>query len=185
MLVSSFHHLIGILWSNCAVTHNKSLLWNVQFSFEANLIFSDLPSPNPLPQLYQQNTSVGDWPEQVEFHPYSAEQESELGYMDDPYHEEIYEDLITPSFFSLERDTLHIVEVTHTVITKAASHRWNGLWLWWCILFPGLFENVSLFSPLIFLTRNLMIHLTTALIGWRRTQSDGEVWAVQHLYPAI
>lgn len=76
---------------------------------------SDLPSPNPLPQLYQQNTSVGDWPEQVEFHPYSSEQESDLGYMDDPYHEESYEDLITPSFFSLERDTLHIVEVRHTV----------------------------------------------------------------------
>ncbi|TMS08063.1 putative E3 ubiquitin-protein ligase HERC1 [Larimichthys crocea] len=71
---------------------------------------ADLPSPNPLPQLYQQHTSVGDWPEQVEFHPYSAEEESELGYMDDPYHEETYEDLLTPSFFSLERDTLQIVE---------------------------------------------------------------------------
>lgn len=83
----------------------------MRFLFETNSIFSDLPSPNPLPQLYQQNTIVGDWPEQVEFHPYSAEQELELGYMDDPYHEETYEDLITPSFFSLERDTLHIVEV--------------------------------------------------------------------------
>lgn len=31
--------------------------------------------------------------------------------MDEPYHEETYEDLITPSFFSLERDTLHMVEV--------------------------------------------------------------------------
>ncbi|XP_041666433.1 probable E3 ubiquitin-protein ligase HERC1 isoform X2 [Cheilinus undulatus] len=72
---------------------------------------ADLPSPNPLPQLYQQHTSVSDWPEQVEFHPYSAEEESELGYMDDPYHEESYEDLLTPSFFSLERDTLQIVEV--------------------------------------------------------------------------
>ncbi|KAI3361765.1 hypothetical protein L3Q82_002108 [Scortum barcoo] len=71
---------------------------------------TDLPSPNPLPQLYQQHTSVSDWPEQVEFHPYSAEEESELGYMDDPYHEETYEDLLTPSFFSLERDTLQIVE---------------------------------------------------------------------------
>jgi len=48
----------------------------------------------------------------VEFHPFSAEEESELGYMDDPYHEESYEDLLTPSFFSLERDTLQIVEVT-------------------------------------------------------------------------
>ncbi|XP_040914289.1 probable E3 ubiquitin-protein ligase HERC1 isoform X5 [Toxotes jaculatrix] len=71
---------------------------------------ADLPSPNPLPQLYQQHTGVGEWPEQVEFHPYSAEEESELGYMDDPYHEETYEDLLTPSFFSLERDTLQIVE---------------------------------------------------------------------------
>ncbi|XP_033952277.1 probable E3 ubiquitin-protein ligase HERC1 isoform X3 [Pseudochaenichthys georgianus] len=79
------------------------------FRRAANTIFSDLPSPNPLPQLYQQHTSVSDWPEQVEFHPYAAE-ESELGYMDDPYHEETYEDLLTPSFFSLERDTLQIVE---------------------------------------------------------------------------
>ncbi|XP_032396191.1 probable E3 ubiquitin-protein ligase HERC1 isoform X3 [Etheostoma spectabile] len=71
---------------------------------------ADLPSPNPLPQLYQQHTSVSDWPEQVEFHPFSAE-ESELGYMDDPYNEETYEDLLTPSFFSLERDALQIVEV--------------------------------------------------------------------------
>ncbi|KAM3600471.1 uncharacterized protein V6R79_024041 [Siganus canaliculatus] len=71
---------------------------------------ADLPSPNPVPQLYQQHASVSDWPEHVEFHPFSAEEESELGYMDDPYHEETYEDLLTPSFFSLERDTLQIVE---------------------------------------------------------------------------
>ncbi|KAM9794366.1 putative E3 ubiquitin-protein ligase HERC1 isoform 3-T6 [Syngnathus typhle] len=70
-------------------------------------VSSDLPSPNPIPQLYPQNT--GDWPEYVEFHPFSTEEESELGYMDDVYHEETYEDLLTP-FFSLERDTLHIVE---------------------------------------------------------------------------
>uniref|UniRef100_A0A1A7W928 HECT-type E3 ubiquitin transferase n=1 Tax=Iconisemion striatum TaxID=60296 RepID=A0A1A7W928_9TELE len=70
----------------------------------------DLPSPSPLPQLCQQHTVVSDWPEQVEFHPYSAEEESELGYMDDPYHEETNEDLLTPSFFSLERDALQIVE---------------------------------------------------------------------------
>ncbi|XP_044188776.1 probable E3 ubiquitin-protein ligase HERC1 isoform X6 [Thunnus albacares] len=80
------------------------------FRRAANIIFLDLPSPNPLPQLFQQHTGVADWPEQVEFHPYSAEEESELGYMDDPYHEETYEDLLTPSFFSLERDTLQIVE---------------------------------------------------------------------------
>ncbi|XP_068430797.1 probable E3 ubiquitin-protein ligase HERC1 isoform X3 [Clinocottus analis] len=79
------------------------------FRRAANTIFSDLPSPIPLPTLYQQHTSASDWPEQVEFHPFSAE-ESELGYMDDPYHEETYEDLLTPSFFSLERDTLQIVE---------------------------------------------------------------------------
>lgn len=87
----------------------------MQLSFETSFMFSDLPSPNSLPQLFQTNTTVGDWPEQVEIHPYSAEQESELGYMDDPYNEETYEELLTPSFFSLERDTLHIVELTHTV----------------------------------------------------------------------
>lgn len=104
------------LRSRHAVTRNKQFPWNLDLFIWSKIIFLDLPSPNPLPQLYQQNTSVGDWPEQVEFHPYSSEQESELGYMDDPYHEETYEDLITPSFFSLERDTLHIVEVRHTVI---------------------------------------------------------------------
>ncbi|XP_034457870.1 probable E3 ubiquitin-protein ligase HERC1 isoform X1 [Hippoglossus hippoglossus] len=74
---------------------------------QKNYLVNYLPSPNTLPQLYQQHTAVGEWPEQVEFHPYSAEDETELGYMDDPYHEETYEDLLT---FSLERDTLQIVE---------------------------------------------------------------------------
>lgn len=40
-----------------------------------------------------------------------------MGYMDDPYHEETYEDLLTPSFFSLERDTLQIVEVTPALLS--------------------------------------------------------------------
>ncbi|XP_029920656.1 probable E3 ubiquitin-protein ligase HERC1 isoform X2 [Myripristis murdjan] len=71
---------------------------------------ADLPSPNPLSQLYRQDPGVSDWPEQVEFHPYSVEEESELGYMDDPYHEETYEDLLTPAFCSLERDALQMVE---------------------------------------------------------------------------
>uniref|UniRef100_UPI003AAEB7BA probable E3 ubiquitin-protein ligase HERC1 n=1 Tax=Centroberyx gerrardi TaxID=166262 RepID=UPI003AAEB7BA len=71
---------------------------------------ADLPSPSPIPQLYRQDPGVSDWPEQVEFHPYSVEEESELGYMDDPYQEETYEDLLTPSFFSLERDALQMVE---------------------------------------------------------------------------
>lgn len=128
--------LIEIKFSTCAVKSFccwlqkktkkfHTLTFYCAFSCEANIIFLDLPSPNPLPQLFQQHTAVADWPEQVEFHPYSAEEESELGYMDDPYHEETYEDLLTPSFFSLERDTLQIVEVTHTltVITKAAWHR--------------------------------------------------------------
>lgn len=38
---------------------------------------------------------------------------------------------------------------------------------------------------IIVLIRNYMIHLMATLIGWRRTQSDGEVRAVQHLYPAV
>ncbi|KAM8872529.1 putative E3 ubiquitin-protein ligase HERC1 isoform 2-T2 [Synchiropus picturatus] len=72
---------------------------------------ADLPSPSPLPQLFQQHPTVSVWPEHVEFHSFSAEEESEFGYMDDPYHEETYEDLLTPSLFSLERDALQIVEV--------------------------------------------------------------------------
>lgn len=95
------------LWASVTKT-----FYSAFFNLKQTSSFTDLPSPNPLPQLYQPHTSVSDWPEQVEFHPYSAEEESELGYMDDPYHEETYEDLLTPSFFSLERDTLQIVEVT-------------------------------------------------------------------------
>lgn len=71
---------------------------------------ADLPSSSPLPQLYQPQTVSSEWPEQVDFHPYATEEESELDYMDDPYHEESYEDLLTTSFFSLERDALQIVE---------------------------------------------------------------------------
>ena len=64
---------------------------------------------------------VSDWPEQLEFHPYSVEEESELGYMDDfddAYHEEPYEELLTPAFFSLERETLQMVEVTFSTLTN-------------------------------------------------------------------
>ncbi|KAM3873957.1 putative E3 ubiquitin-protein ligase HERC1 [Diretmus argenteus] len=73
---------------------------------------ADLPSPiTPVPQQYQQLPGPADWPDElVEFHPYSVEEEAELGYMDDPYHEETYEDLLTPAFFSLERDALQMVE---------------------------------------------------------------------------
>ncbi|KAM6984699.1 putative E3 ubiquitin-protein ligase HERC1 [Aplochiton taeniatus] len=71
---------------------------------------ADSPSPNPIPPLYRQDPGVSDWPEQVESHPYAAEEESELGYMDDPYHEEPYEELLTPEFISSERDTLWMVE---------------------------------------------------------------------------
>lgn len=131
-----------------------------------------MPSPNPLPPLYQQQTSIGDWPEQVEFHPYCAEEESELGYMDDPYHEETYEDLLTPSFFSLERDTLQIVEVTqkHTVINQS------------CMTWTELKYNCDNFEyachDLKYKITNIGVHLPdliTLLSGWRRTQPDGEV----------
>lgn len=91
--------------------NNKCERKCVLFSFSPNVVFVDLPSPSPLPQLYQQHTAVGDWPEQVEVHPFSAEEESELGYMDYPYQEETFEDLLTPSFLSLETDTLQIMEV--------------------------------------------------------------------------
>ncbi|XP_062334757.1 probable E3 ubiquitin-protein ligase HERC1 [Osmerus eperlanus] len=71
---------------------------------------ADSPSPNPIPPLYRQDPGGSNWPEQAETHPYAAEEESELGYMDDPYHEEPYEELLTPEFISSERDTLWMVE---------------------------------------------------------------------------
>ena len=61
--------------------------------------------------MYRQDPGGSNWPEQAETHPYAAEEESELGYMDDPYHEEPYEELLTPEFISSERDTLWMVEV--------------------------------------------------------------------------
>ncbi|KAM7392705.1 hypothetical protein PAMA_007702 [Pampus argenteus] len=86
---------------------------------------ADLPSPNTLPQLFQQHTVDADWPEQVEFHPYSAEEESELGYMDDPYHE-TYEALLTPSFFNLEAGEEHSqvvkCELCNTVTVQFNNH---------------------------------------------------------------
>ncbi|KAK7896525.1 hypothetical protein WMY93_021850 [Mugilogobius chulae] len=70
---------------------------------------ADMPLISPLPHLYQPQTG-SEWAEQVEFHPFATEEESELDYMEDPYHEESYEDLLTSSFFTLERDALQIVE---------------------------------------------------------------------------
>ncbi|KAJ8286644.1 hypothetical protein GJAV_G00041500 [Gymnothorax javanicus] len=71
---------------------------------------ADSPSPNPIPSIYRQDPGVSDWPEQAETHPFAAEEESELGYMDDPYHEESYEEVLTPEFITSERDTLWMVE---------------------------------------------------------------------------
>lgn len=138
--------------------------------YKINLIFSDLPSPSPLPQLYQQHTAVSDWPEQVEFHPYSVEEESELGYMDDPYHE----DLLAPSFFSLERDALQIVEVTFTFLS-VKLHDTNKSKIWLCAVFCTInfLWTALLLSQLLVVLE--MMSLITPLLGWRRTQSDGEV----------
>ncbi|XP_031681979.1 probable E3 ubiquitin-protein ligase HERC1 isoform X1 [Oncorhynchus kisutch] len=71
---------------------------------------ADSPSPNPIPPLYRQDPGVSEWPERAETHPFAAEEESELGYMDDPYHEEPYEELQFREFISSERDTLWMVE---------------------------------------------------------------------------
>ncbi|XP_037401666.1 probable E3 ubiquitin-protein ligase HERC1 isoform X2 [Pygocentrus nattereri] len=71
---------------------------------------ADSPSPGPVPALYRQEMAVSEWPERAETHPFAAEEESELGYMDDPYQEEPYEELLTPEFIASERDTLWMVE---------------------------------------------------------------------------
>lgn len=55
--------------------------------------------------------SACDWPERADTHPFSAEEEVELGYMDEPYQEDPYEELLTPDFIASERDTLWMVEV--------------------------------------------------------------------------
>ncbi|XP_073680135.1 probable E3 ubiquitin-protein ligase HERC1 [Garra rufa] len=71
---------------------------------------ADSPSPSPIPSLYRQDMGVAEWPERAETHPFAAEDDSELGYMDDPYQEEPYEELFTPEFITSERDTLWMVE---------------------------------------------------------------------------
>ncbi|XP_026052426.1 probable E3 ubiquitin-protein ligase HERC1 isoform X3 [Carassius auratus] len=71
---------------------------------------ADSPSPSPVPPLYAQDVGVAEWPERAETHPFAAEDDSELGYMDDPYQEEPYEELLTPEFITSERDTLWMVE---------------------------------------------------------------------------
>ncbi|XP_053334016.1 probable E3 ubiquitin-protein ligase HERC1 isoform X3 [Clarias gariepinus] len=59
---------------------------------------------------FRRSDSVCDWPERADTHPFSAEEEAELGYMDEPYQEEPYEELLTPDFIASERDTLWMVE---------------------------------------------------------------------------
>ncbi|KAE8284964.1 putative E3 ubiquitin-protein ligase HERC1 [Larimichthys crocea] len=153
---------------------------------------ADLPSPNPLPQLYQQHTSVGDWPEQVEFHPYSAEEESELGYMDDPYHEETYEDLLTPSFFSLERDTLQIVEAGEEHSQMVKCELCNTLTLQFNNHIkrrhPGCGQSAALPAGEKYLAANLndpgskyerIKGLTSDLIGHLDSTSDDD-WEMSH-----
>ncbi|XP_062868147.1 probable E3 ubiquitin-protein ligase HERC1 [Trichomycterus rosablanca] len=59
---------------------------------------------------FRRSDSACDWPDRADSHPFSAEEESELGYMDESYQEEPYEELLTPEFISSERDTLWMVE---------------------------------------------------------------------------
>ncbi|XP_053504405.1 probable E3 ubiquitin-protein ligase HERC1 isoform X4 [Ictalurus furcatus] len=59
---------------------------------------------------FRRSDSACDWPERADTHPFSTEEEVELGYMDEPYQEEPYEELLTPDFIASERDTLWMVE---------------------------------------------------------------------------
>lgn len=65
--------------------------------------------------------SACDWPERADTHPFSAEEETELGYMDEPYQEEPYEELLTPDFIASERDTLWMVEVLRKHLSLSLS----------------------------------------------------------------
>nr|XP_015195044.1 PREDICTED: probable E3 ubiquitin-protein ligase HERC1 isoform X5 [Lepisosteus oculatus] len=71
---------------------------------------ADSPSPNLLPPLFGREQGMLEWPERAETHPFPAEEEPELGFMDDPQQEEPYEELLTPEFTNSERDTLWVVE---------------------------------------------------------------------------
>ncbi|XP_053543730.1 probable E3 ubiquitin-protein ligase HERC1 isoform X7 [Ictalurus punctatus] len=59
---------------------------------------------------FRRSDSACDWPERADTHPFSTEEEVELGYMDEPYQEEPYEELLTPDFIASDRDTLWMVE---------------------------------------------------------------------------
>ncbi|TSK72182.1 putative E3 ubiquitin-protein ligase HERC1 [Bagarius yarrelli] len=59
---------------------------------------------------FRRSDSVCDWPERGDTHPFSTEEEADLGYMDEPYQEEPYEELLSPDFIASERDTLWMVE---------------------------------------------------------------------------
>ncbi|KAK2827719.1 hypothetical protein Q7C36_018645 [Tachysurus vachellii] len=63
---------------------------------------------------FRRSDSACDWPERADTHPFSAEEEVELGYMDEPYQEEPYEELLTPEFIASERDTLWMGVEEHT-----------------------------------------------------------------------
>ncbi|XP_051786021.1 probable E3 ubiquitin-protein ligase HERC1 isoform X2 [Erpetoichthys calabaricus] len=69
---------------------------------------ADSPSPQLVMPVFD-NDQV-DWAERAETHPFPAEEEAELGFMDDPQPEESYEEIYTPEFSNAERDTLWMVE---------------------------------------------------------------------------
>ncbi|KAK1176357.1 putative E3 ubiquitin-protein ligase HERC1 isoform X1 [Acipenser oxyrinchus oxyrinchus] len=71
---------------------------------------ADSPSPNLVPPFFGREQGAADWPERAETHPFPAEEEPELGFMDDTQHEESSEELFTPEFTNAERDTLWMVE---------------------------------------------------------------------------
>ncbi|MGH0184836.1 UNVERIFIED_CONTAM: hypothetical protein FKN15_017450 [Acipenser sinensis] len=71
---------------------------------------ADSPSPNLVQPLFGREQGAADWPERAETHPFPAEEEPELGFMDDTQHEESSEELFTPEFTNAERDTLWMVE---------------------------------------------------------------------------
>lgn len=70
-----------------------------------------------MPPLFGREQGAADWPERAETHPFPAEEEPELGFMDDTQHEESSEELFTPEFTNAERDTLWMVEVLTCLIS--------------------------------------------------------------------
>lgn len=171
MLVLSFYQIMEWLWSHHAVTPDKYFLWKLHFFTSFRLaIAQPAPSAVPAEHISGRLARAGGVPSLLLW------AGVRVGLHGRPIPWRNLWGLNHAFILQLgERHTPHCWGETYCLL-KAAAHATQ-----YCVKE----YIVMVYLRIIVLTRNHMIHLMSTLIGWRRTQSDGEVRAVQHLYPAV